>query len=247
VTALDECPYAQALRTFAQSVQPRALAVVSAHWESHGGIFVTASGRPETMHDFGGFPRALYQLTYPAPGAPELARAIVDRLSASGFAASAHPTRGLDHGAWVPLRLAWPEAKIPTLQISLPRELGPNELLGLGRALASLRDQGVLLMGTGGIVHNLGAIAPDPGAPVDVRANAFDGWFASALEKLDIDALADYRQRAPEVSLAVPTPEHLHPAFVILGARMPADRVETIFQGFQHGSLSLRSFALRPG
>jgi len=246
MTALDQGPFAEALRRFAEGVQPRALAVVSAHWESHGGIFVTASNRPETIHDFGGFPRALHELTYPAPGAPDLARAIVDRLSAAGYAASAHPTRGLDHGAWVPLHLAWPQAHLPTVQISLPRELGPKALLALGHALAPLREQGVLLVGTGGLVHNLGAIDWNEGAPPDARAKAFDDWFAAGLAKLDVEALCDYRARAPEVALAVPTPEHLHPVFVVLGARLPGDAIETVFEGFQHGTLSLRSFALRP-
>ena len=242
--ALDQGAYAEALRRFAGSVRPSAIAVVSAHWLSREGLFVTSSGRPETLYDFGGFPRALYELSYPARGAPELARRIVDKLSAMGLSAVPQGTRGLDHGAWIPLRLGWPEANVPVLQLSLPRELGPERLLSLGKALAPLREEGVLLVGSGGIVHNLRALQPDD-APVDPRAKAFDDWFAQKLDKLDIESLAMW-PRAPEADFAVPTPEHLAPVFVVLGARRPEDRVETVFQGFQHGSLSLRTFALRP-
>jgi len=242
--ALDRGPFSEALRGFAASVRPRAIAVVSAHWLSRESLFVTSSGRPETLYDFGGFPRALYELSYPVRGEPELARRIVDTLSARGLSAVAQATRGLDHGAWIPLRLGWPEANVPVIQLSLPRELGPERLLSLGRALASLREEGVLLVGSGGIVHNLRALGPDDG-PVDARAKAFDDWFAEKLAKMDVESLALW-PRAPEADFAVPTPEHLAPVFVVLGARRPEDRVEPIFEGFQHGSLSLRTFALRP-
>lgn len=244
--ALDAGPYAQALQRFAATVQPRAILVVSAHWESRGGLFLTAAARPQTLHDFGGFPRALHEVVYPAPGAPELARALADRLAASGRAATPHPTRGLDHGAWAPLRLGWPEARVPVVQLSLPREEGPRGLLALGQALAPLREQGVLVMGTGGVVHNLAELDWEDRGEVDPRARAFDAWFAEKLAAGDVDALCDYANLAPDADFAVPTPEHLLPAFVVLGAQQPGDALETVFEGFQHGSLSLRSFAFRP-
>jgi 4,5-DOPA dioxygenase extradiol len=152
--------------------------------------------------------------------------------------------RGLDHGAWVPARLAWPEAKLPVLEVSMPF-LEPSQLFQMGRALRPLRDDGVLIVGTGGIVHNLSRVRlADKNAPVDEWAAEFDGWVAEQVEKREIGKLYEYRRTAPHARLSVPTTEHFDPLFVVMGAAWPEDQVETIYAGFYHGNLSMRSFAL---
>jgi 4,5-DOPA dioxygenase extradiol len=178
----------------------------------------------------------LYRITYPAPGSPELAARIPGAIPET--------KRGLDHGAWVPLRLAWPEAAIPVVQVSLPVD-GPEAVFALGRALRPLRDEGVMIIGSGGIVHNLGLVHfSEKNSGVDPWAAEFDRWVAEQLESRHIEALYAYRTEAPEAELAVPTSEHFDPVFVTLGAAWPGERVETIYEGFHYGNLSMRSFAL---
>jgi 4,5-DOPA dioxygenase extradiol len=244
--AVQHTPYTRALAVLQDTLpRPAAIAVVSAHWETRGAIRVTGARRPETMHDFGGFDRSLSEIAYPAPGAPELASEIVTMVGRGGLAASLDTSRGLDHGAWVPLRWSFPDATVPVVQISLPFPASSANLLQLGRALAPLRRRGVLLLASGGIVHNLRIVTlENDDAPVPGWASEFDGWVADRLEALEIEALADYRGRAPHASLAVPTAEHFEPLLVALGAAELADRVTTLFEGFQYGTLSLRSISL---
>lgn len=244
--AVQHTAYTRALAVLQDTLpRPAAIAVVSAHWQTRGAICVTGAKRPETIHDFGGFDGSLYEIAYPAPGAPELASEIVTMLRRTGLAASLDASRGLDHGAWVPLRWSFPDATVPVVQVSLPFPAPSTNLLQLGRALAPLRRRGVLLLASGGIVHNLRIVAlENDDAPVPSWAREFDGWVADRLGALDIEALADYRGRAPHASLAVPTAEHFEPLLVALGAAEPADRVTTLFEGFQHGTLSLRSISL---
>jgi 4,5-DOPA dioxygenase extradiol len=224
---------------------PSAILVVSAHWQTPGGTRVTSSPRPETIHDFGGFDPALYDVSYPSPGEPGLASEVARLVRPAGFEARLDAARGLDHGAWVPLRWAFPDAAVPVVQLSLPHPTHPAELLRIGQALMPLRRRGVLLIGSGGIVHNLRTVdLADEDAPTPAWARAFDVWVRDRLAELDIEALADYAGRAPHAALAVPTSEHLEPLFVVLGAAEAGDRVATLFEGFQHSSLSLRSVAL---
>jgi 4,5-DOPA dioxygenase extradiol len=198
--------------------RPRAIVMASAHW-------LTRSPRvgsvpvPETIHDFGGFPAPLYQLRYPAPGAPELADQVASLLQRAGLNATLDPLRGLDHGAWVPLRLLYPQADIPVTTLSIQPELGPAHHLAVGRALASLRDEGVLVIGSGSITHNL----HDLGAGYSETRQApyvkpFIDWIEQRLVAGDIDGLLDYRHQAPFAERAHPTDEHLLPLFVALGA-----------------------------
>jgi len=247
MVALDDDEYTRALRGLgARQPRPRAIACVSAHWQLAGPVRVTAHPRPPLIYDFGGFPDALYRLSYPAPGAPDVAAEIVALLGAAGIAAALDPARGLDHGVWVPLRHAVPAADIPIVAVSLPA-VAPNELLALGRALAPLRDRGVLLLGSGGIVHNLGRLHPDQhGAPIAPWARAFDHWVRARLETRDLAALADYRRAAPHAALAVPTTEHFDPLLVVAGSTGSDDQVTDVFVGFQHGTLSLRCVAFEP-
>jgi 4,5-DOPA dioxygenase extradiol len=248
--ALDTGPYAASLRRFGASLagaaRPSAIVVVSAHWQVRGPVGVTGAMRPEIIHDFYGFPEPLYRLRYDAPGEPRLAARIASRLSAGGVPAVVSEKRGLDHGAWVPLRLALPEATIPVLQVALPA-VPPAALVGLGEVLRPLRDEGVLLVASGGMVHNLGALDfARPDAPAAPWAVAFDGWAFERAARRDHEALARWTQLAPEPARAHPHSDHFDPLLVAVGAAWPGEVVEPIYAGFEYASLSLRTFAFRP-
>jgi 4,5-DOPA dioxygenase extradiol len=236
MSALGGDAHWAALKKFGQAHSTvRGIVIVSAHWQVRGQTRATSWEHAPLVYDFGGFPDELYQLTYPAPGDPELAARIPG--------AAPETKRGLDHGAWVPLRLAWPEARIPVVQVSLPAA-PPEEVYALGRALRPLRDEGVIVIGSGGIVHNLGLVHfSDKNSGIDPWAADFDRWIADRLAARDIDSLYAYHTAAPEAGLAVPTPEHFDPIFVTLGASWPDERLETIYEGFHYGNLSMRSFA----
>ena len=238
--ALDGEGWGEAMSAFGRRLPPcRAILVCSAHWEAPGAFRLSSAERPGVMHDFGGFPEALYTLDYPAPGSPELAVEAANLLGEAGLEAELDPRRPLDHGAWVPLRYLRPGADLPVVQLSLPLARTPALLLAAGRALAPLRDSGVLIVGSGGIVHNLrrldweGAAAPQP------WATQFGGWVHERLAADDAAALLDWPQ-APGAAESVPTTEHLDPLFVALGAASAAP--STIFEGWQLGSLSLTSY-----
>jgi len=198
--------------------RPRAILVVSAHWETDRPA-VNAVTWNETIHDFYGFPRALYDVLYAAPGSPALADTIATLLRQEGFACDIDSKRGLDHGAWVPLSLIYPAADIPVLQVSVQPNLGPEHHLKLGRALAPLRAQGVLIVGSGSFTHDLsefrGHAANDP-APSWV--NDFADWFDRALVESRTGDLLDYRRKAPHAVKNHPTEEHLLPLYAALGA-----------------------------
>ncbi|HYH99309.1 class III extradiol ring-cleavage dioxygenase [Hyalangium sp.] len=246
MVALDTDAYPQALRAFAEGLKGvRALVVVSAHWETAGGVRVTASEAPPLIYDFGGFPEPLYQLTYPCPGEPVLAREVAARLTSAGIPAAEDPSRGLDHGTWVPLRLALPEAKLPVVQLSMPRGATADEVARMGEALRPLRAQGVMLMGSGGVTHNLRRVVfQDKHAPAEAWAQAFDTWVAERLAAKDFTGLRAW-STAPNARLAHPSTEHLVPLYFVLGAALPEDRVTPVYEGFHHGTMSMRSFALR--
>lgn len=198
--------------------RPRAILVISAHWETRAPT-LNAVARNATIHDFHGFPKPLYELHYPAPGDPALAQMIAGRLDDAGFEAELDTARGLDHGAWVPLLLAFPAADIPVLQLSVQTHLGPAHHLALGHALAPLRGEGILILGSGSFTHDLrqfrGQAVDAPEAP-DVTA--FSDWMDRAITAGDVDALLDYRSRAPYARNEHPTEEHLLPLFAAMGA-----------------------------
>lgn len=222
--------------------RPRAVLVMSPHWMSST-LQVTATARPQTVHDFGGFPRALYALQYPAPGAPELAAEIVNLLGAQGVPATLHPAQGLDHGAWVPLRHLYPAADVPVLQISQPTAPSPHALMALGRSLAPLREQGVLIIGSGSMTHNLYEFRH--GAAGETYAQAFADWIWDCVQQGDVDALQDYRRRAPAAVRAHPTDEHLLPLYFALGAAAEDVACATrLAGGVSDGVLSMDSLVL---
>lgn len=233
--------WARALHAYGHSHSVKAILVVSAHWWTPD-LRVTTSPGPVTIHDFSGFPEALYRLQYPAPGAPELARRVMGLLQDSGLSVQADDARGLDHGAWSVLRHAYPEAQVPVIQLSLPR-WEPAALLRLGAALAPLREEGVLILASGGLIHNLRAVDWDaPDEVVRPWAAEAEQWFAQHLDSGDHAALTDHRAAWPGSHQSAPTPDHLDPVFVALGAAM-GDPHRTIYQGFQLGTLSLRTWS----
>ena len=223
-------------RLAAQLPRPRAILVVSAHWESDD-LRVTGAARPATWHDFRGFPAQLYAVQYPAPGDPRLAEQIAERLNVAGLPTDFDAERPLDHGAWVPLSLMYPAADIPVVQLSLPSEQGPALQSRIGRALADLRKQDVLLIGSGSITHNLGKLDWHAGPEtIEPWAQAFRDWMVDRLAAGDDAALHDYRRLAPQALRNHPSDEHLLPLFFARGAG-GAFRVE--HSGFTHGALGM--------
>ncbi len=243
MVAVETDDYTRALRRMGEELpKPKAIVVVSAHWESSAPVRVGSAERPALIYDFGGFPPELYQLKYPSPGDPSLAHDIVQSLKAAGIPAVGEDLRGLDHGVWVPLRHVYPGAEIPVVEVTLPSPRRPSDIVALGKALAPLRDRGVLLVGSGGVVHNLRRVQfGDKEAPIEAWAQSFDDWVRARLETLDTAAMTDYRRLAPEAASAVPTTEHFDPLFMVLGASGEGDRVRDVYEGFQYGNLSMRT------
>jgi 4,5-DOPA dioxygenase extradiol len=239
---LDDAGWLGELRAWAEALpRPQAILVVSAHWEARPAT-LGATERVPLLYDFHGFPARYYQTQYPAPGAPALAARVRQLLTPTQPVAD-DARRGLDHGAFVPLLGMYPAADVPVLQLSLPT-LEPQPLLALGRALAPLRDEGVLLVGSGFLTHNLRAFDPRPGARPQAWAQELDGWTADVLVRKSFDELVDYRRRAPGVTQALPTHEHFAPLLVAAGAADAADPVTFPIDGFWLGSFSRRSVQL---
>jgi 4,5-DOPA dioxygenase extradiol len=224
--------------------RPTGILIASAHWETEAPV-VSAMPVHDTIHDFFGFPAALYEMRYPAPGSAAFAGRVNDLLRAAGLHGGTDPQRGLDHGAWVPLMLMYPGADIPVAQLSIQSHLGPAHHLRLGRALAELRAEGVLIVGSGSFTHDLSEFrnhgrtidAPEP----DWVRN-FATWFVDALEEGRTGDLIAYRERAPFATKNHPTEEHLLPLYVALGAG-GADRSEHLHASTTHGILRMDVFA----
>lgn len=215
--------------------QPAAIIVMSAHWESRD-LEVSTSARPETWHDFRGFPEELYDIRYPAPGNPELAENMLHLLAEAGFAAHANSTRPRDHGVWMPLLHMYPQADIPVVEISLPMSLSAQEIYRIGQTLAPLREQQILLIGSGSITHNLRELAWDSqSAAVPEWASEFRNYVVSKLHHSDYDAVLDW-QSIPHVQRNHPTLEHFAPLFFAMGA---GHRFNIVHSSFSMGSLGM--------
>ena len=226
--------------------RPRALLVASAHWETSVPM-LTGNAKPQTIHDFGGFPEELYREQYPAPGAPALAAEVVALLKHAEIAAGIDGCRGLDHGTWVPLKWMYPDRTIPVVQLSLQPERGTAHHLRLGRALAPLADDGVLIIGSGHTTHNLRDWMTNRARTEPLRyAEAFAQWLNERLAAHDEEALLAYRERAPDAVRAHPTEEHFLPLFVALGAAGSAARVERVVSGFEGGAMAMDSYLFQP-
>lgn len=223
----------------AQLPRPRAIVMASAHWLSYQPV-VGAHPQPPTIHDFGGFPEALFALQYPAPGDPALAADVAQRLAAAGLPTAQDPQRGLDHGAWVPLRLLYPDADIPVVPLALQPMLGPAHQFALGRALAPLRDDGVLLIGSGSITHNLHDFRAYHSGGEAPYVRPFIAWVEQRLQANDTEALLDYRRQAPYAERAHPTDEHFQPLHFAMGAaggeQLGAQRIDA---GIDAGMLAM--------
>lgn len=243
--AVQDSPARRFLQDLGKSLpRPKAIAVVSAHWESLGAPAVNFTELPETIHDFGGFPRVLFEIEYPVHGAPEIARRAASLLEASGYAVQRSPHRGLDHGAWVPLRLMFPDADIPAFQVSVVRGAGPAAHERFGQALSALQDEGVLILGSGSLTHNLYEFRGQGiDAPVPAWVSDFGAWMKAALQNNQREALLDYRRQAPFADKNHPTEEHLLPLFVAMGAAGDNPTAKQLHSSYEYGVLAMDVYA----
>lgn len=218
----------------------RAVLCISAHWNTPYAA-VNAVTTPDTIHDFYGFSPVLYQIRYPAPGSPDLAGKVADLINQAGIRCDIDPYRGLDHGAWVPLTLMYPHADIPVVELSIQHHLDPVQHLALGRSIRSLRDEGVLVIGSGGAVHPLGYAEASlgEGAETDEWAKEFDAWLMHAVTRWDLESLIHYKERAPYPERAHPYPDHFMPLFVAMGAAGEGSKGKILHQSWQWGDLSM--------
>ena len=241
--AIDSSPAHEFLRACGENLgHPSAIVVLSAHFEARRAT-LTSGERPETIHDFGGFPEALYRVRYPAPGEPALAGEIARRLESDGIAVHADDRRGFDHGAWVPLLLMYPAADVPVVQLSIDTSLGTGYHYRLGALLAPLRERGVLIIGSGGATHDLRSyFTGAAGAPAPSWVSEFNEWLAGRLEAGDADALLEYRQLAPHARRNHPTEEHYVPLLCALGAAGEAATGRRLHHSYEHGVLSMDAF-----
>ena len=220
--------------------RPAAILIVSAHWEAAQPTLTTAEA-PETVHDFFGFPDALYRVRYPARTASDLVDWVDALLTDQGIAAAKDPDRGFDHGTWAPLSLVYPEADIPVVQLSLVRGGTARQHFEIGRALAPLRDRDVLIVGSGSVTHNLRELGPE-GTKPPAWATAFDDWVSLAVECADWDSLLRFPDDPETGRRAHPTPEHFLPFYVAAGAGAP-ERGTKLHRSFSHGSISMSAYA----
>ncbi len=245
--ALQPGEAGEALVEYARRIgRPKAVLIVSAHWDTPIPTFGIVP-RPETLHDFYGFPQQLYSIRYPAPGAVPLAMEARGLLEESGFEVALDPQRGLDHGAWIPLRLMYPDATVPVLTLSVQSHLGPAHHYRVGQALAPLRDAGVLVVGSGNLTHNLSHFHQLRGADsAPEYVTAFQHWVHDHLQSGDIPSLLGYRHLAPGAMQAHPTDEHLLPFYVALGAAGTEFETEAVYSGVTFNMLAMDSYAFWP-
>ena len=232
-------PYAEGWRRLGERLKkPRAILMISAHWYIEGAA-VTAMEKPRTIHDFGGFPQPLYEIQYPASGDPDLARRVVELLAP--VPVTLDEEWGLDHGAWSVLMHVFPDADIPVIQLGMDRFQGPRFHYELGARLAPLRDEGVLIAGSGDVVHNLRAARLAPDVPPHDWAVRFDAFVRDTLLAGRFEDLIDYASLGPEAQLSIPTPEHYLPLLYVLGAAKAGEPVEVFNDGVDLGAISMLS------
>ena len=246
--ALDAGTTGPALTQWGQSLKSqypglRGVVIMSPHWMARSAQVMTGP-QPATWHDFGGFPPALYQLQYPAPGAPALAQEVLALLEQAGIDARGDAARPFDHGAWVPLMHLFPQADVPVVQVALPVGAGPAEVYAMGAALRGLREQGVLVVGSGSMTHNLAEFFGGADQPASYVVE-FSRWIEAQLEQGDTAALLDYRARAPHARRAHPTEDHFLPIFFALGAAGEGAEAHYLSREVMHGMLAMDAFALQ--
>ena len=239
--ALTDIPAQRFLKDLGEKIPaPRGIVILSPHWETDGQR-VSAPGPLKTIHDFYGFPKPLYDITYPAEASTELVGRVKNLLQTAGIDASEDTTWGLDHGAWVPLSLLYPKLSVPVVELSLPHGSTPKSVHALGRSLAPLAGQGILLVGSGSTTHNLREIAPE-GAPVPLWAKTFDDWIDEGLREGDISRFADL-SKAPDFRRVHPTEEHLLPLFFAMGAAGRDVPAKLLHRSYSHGSISMTYYS----
>lgn len=227
--------------------RPESILMVSAHWENPRKPAVSYASKPETIHDFGGFPQELFDKQYAVPGAPALASKAQALLEKTGFSVARYGERGLDHGAWVPLSLMYPEADIPVTQVSLIEDGTPDQHEKMGKALSRLRDEGVLIIGSGSLTHNLYEFRGQAiDAPVQDWVGDFISWMETSLKENRHEDILNYRSRAPSGKRNHPTEEHLSPLFVALGAAGKKASVEKLHEGVEYGVIAMDVYAFTP-
>ena len=238
--AIDDGPAHHFLKTCGERIgKPKAILMLSAHYESPTAT-VTANASPGTIYDFWGFPDALYDISYPAPGDPALAQRVSDLLSTAGIETHIDAERGLDHGAWIPLSLMYPDADVPVVQLSIDSRKGTRYHFRLGELLKPLRDEGVLIIGSGGATHNLSlALRAKEDTPVPDWVTSFREWLAEAVTNGRRDELADYRNIAPDAALNHPTDEHLLPLLSAMGATEPGETRRQVHASETFGALAM--------
>jgi 4,5-DOPA dioxygenase extradiol len=224
----------------AQLNHVKAVLIVSPHWQTRD-VKVMTTVKPETIHDFGGFPAKLYDLHYPATGAPEVASEAARLLAQAGFSVDFDGRRGLDHGAWVPLWHLLPQADLPVFQVSMPVTLDTAQAVKLGQALAALREQGVLIVASGSMTHNLYEFR-QPGAQPQAYAQEFTTWVRTAVLAKATNSVVAYRSEAPHAERAHPTDEHFLPLLIAMGATSEADPVRVLDGGITYGVISMESY-----
>jgi 4,5-DOPA dioxygenase extradiol len=249
--AIEDNEYTRAWRQLGADIKAdpryeplRAIVIISAHWGEAASV-VSLSPAPETIYDFYGFPEELYRIKYAPPGDPQLARAVAERIAAAGFRAGLSPVMGLDHGAWSALVHLFPDAQLPCFQLSYDESLAPQKLLEIGAALAPLRREGIVLLGSGNIVHNLRQINFNAAAAPNDWAVAFDALVRDRILARDFSSLAAYSDLGESALRAIPTSEHWLPLLYILGAIDADDEITFPVEGVQNGSISMR--AVRAG
>ena len=201
---------------------------------------MTGTKKPETIHDFYNFPKPLYEIQYPAPGSPEVASRAVDLLKK--FKAQADPVRGLDHGAWSPLLYMYPEADVPVVQVAVQTELGTQHHIEVGRALAPLASEGVLVIGSGHLTHNLRDMDRSGAGGIAPYARDFQAWVKERIDSHALEELADYRRRSPGGVRAHPSDDHFLPLFFALGAAPAAYKAERLYDGIEMGALAMDAY-----
>jgi 4,5-DOPA dioxygenase extradiol len=243
---IDDCPARDFLCGLGATLpRPKAVLCVSAHWEQMRPA-VSAAPRQQTIHDFAGFPHALYEMRYDAAGAPNIAGRAAGLLHKAGISCVIDPLRGLDHGAWVPLKLMYPEADVPAFQLSVQTPLGAAHHVAVGKALAPLREEGVLIMGSGSATHNLRDFRGSSGLndPPRPYVQPFDDWLVKTVEAGDEAALLDW-ERAPEARRNHPTDDHWLPIYVPFGAALATGdgRGRTLHRSITYGIIAMTAFA----
>lgn len=241
LNAIQDNPFTRALSDIGkQWPRPRAILCISAHWRTRG-TYVTTSTKPQTIHDFSGFPKELFAIRYPAPGSPELADRVIKLVRVPTV--KSDESWGFDHGSWAVLKFLYPKADVPVVQLSFDlREPGPHHCR-IGEQLRPLRDEGVLILGSGNIVHNLGQIDWDSAAPAYPWALEFDTWVKQKLIGREDGALMTDYLSTEAGKLSVPSPDHYYPMLYVLGAAEKGEVLSFLYEGIQNASISMRAFA----